>query len=114
MRQKLLVLVALLALAGGGSSARGADTKELEHVLERHGPFLALGQRRRQKNDAAENGDEAFHGTVPSIRHFKPTDSGRWVLRAYYCTLTFHDVHLFNRAPESDLIYRFALAGAKR
>ncbi len=34
MRQKLLVLVTLLALAGGGSSARGADTQELEHVLD--------------------------------------------------------------------------------
>jgi steroid delta-isomerase-like uncharacterized protein len=30
----LLVLVTLLALAGGGSSARGADTQELEHVLD--------------------------------------------------------------------------------
>src|SRR5258706_6541752 len=34
MPQKLLVLVTLLALGGGGSSARGADTKELEHVLD--------------------------------------------------------------------------------
>lgn len=34
MRQKLLVLVSMLALAGGGSSARAADTQELEHVLE--------------------------------------------------------------------------------
>ena len=34
MRQKLLVLVTLLALAGGGSSARGADTQALEHVLD--------------------------------------------------------------------------------
>jgi steroid delta-isomerase-like uncharacterized protein len=34
MRQKLLVLVTLLALAGGGSSARGANTQELERVLE--------------------------------------------------------------------------------
>jgi steroid delta-isomerase-like uncharacterized protein len=34
MRQKLLVLVSMLALAGGGSSARGADNQELEHVLD--------------------------------------------------------------------------------
>ncbi len=34
MRQKLLAFAALLALAGGGSTARGADTQELEHVLE--------------------------------------------------------------------------------
>jgi steroid delta-isomerase-like uncharacterized protein len=34
MRQKLLVLVTMLALAGGGSSARGADTQELERVLD--------------------------------------------------------------------------------
>ncbi len=34
MRQKLLVLVSMLALAGAGSSARGADTRELEHVLD--------------------------------------------------------------------------------
>jgi steroid delta-isomerase-like uncharacterized protein len=34
MRQKLLVLVSMLTLAGGGSSARGADTQQLEHVLD--------------------------------------------------------------------------------
>src|SRR5215831_16534802 len=34
MRQKLLVLVTLLALAGGGSSSRAADTQELERVLD--------------------------------------------------------------------------------
>src|SRR5215475_4679645 len=34
MRRKLLVLVSVLALAGTGSSARGADTQELEHVLD--------------------------------------------------------------------------------
>lgn len=34
MREKLVALVTLLALASGGSSARGADTQELEHVLD--------------------------------------------------------------------------------
>jgi steroid delta-isomerase-like uncharacterized protein len=34
MRQKLLALVILSALAGGGSSAQGADTQELEHLLD--------------------------------------------------------------------------------
>jgi steroid delta-isomerase-like uncharacterized protein len=34
MYRKLAVLVMLLALVNGGSSARGADTQELEHVLD--------------------------------------------------------------------------------
>jgi len=34
MHRKLVVLVMLLALVNGGSSARGADTQELEHVLD--------------------------------------------------------------------------------
>src|SRR5258708_28592020 len=47
MRQKLLVLVALLALVGGGSSARGADTKELEHVLDQWAPAWSSGDVER-------------------------------------------------------------------
>src|SRR5215831_41226 len=34
MRQKMRVLVTLLALAGGGSSGRGADMQGLGHVLD--------------------------------------------------------------------------------
>jgi steroid delta-isomerase-like uncharacterized protein len=34
MRQKLLVLVTLLAVAGGGSTACSGDTQELEHLLD--------------------------------------------------------------------------------
>src|SRR5262245_61002162 len=34
MRRKLIVVVTLLALANGGSSARCAETQELEHVLD--------------------------------------------------------------------------------
>jgi hypothetical protein len=33
-RHIMLVLIALLALVGGGSSARGADTQGLEQVLD--------------------------------------------------------------------------------
>src|SRR5258708_8074826 len=47
MRQKLLVLVALLALVGGGSSARGADTKEVEHVLDQWAPAWSSGDVER-------------------------------------------------------------------
>ena len=42
MREKVLVLAALLALVSGGSAARGADMQVLEHVLDQwarpHGP----------------------------------------------------------------------------
>ena len=34
MRQKMRVLITLLALAGGGSNVRGADIQGLEHVLD--------------------------------------------------------------------------------
>ena len=34
IRQQMLVLVTLSALVGGGSSAHGADTQGLEHVLD--------------------------------------------------------------------------------
>jgi steroid delta-isomerase-like uncharacterized protein len=33
-RHKMIVLATLFVLVGGGSSARGADTQELEHVLD--------------------------------------------------------------------------------
>jgi hypothetical protein len=33
-RHKVLVLITLLVLVGGASSARGADTQGLEHVLD--------------------------------------------------------------------------------
>ena len=38
MREKILFLVALLALLSGGSAARGADTQALEHVLDQWAP----------------------------------------------------------------------------
>jgi steroid delta-isomerase-like uncharacterized protein len=47
MRQKLLVFVTLLAFAGGGSSARSADTKELEHVLDQWAPAWSSGDVER-------------------------------------------------------------------
>ena len=38
MREKVLVLAALLALVSGGSAARGADMQVLEHVLDQWAP----------------------------------------------------------------------------